>query len=215
MSKLVPPHGSEVVLPLLVAEEKRESELERAKSLKKVPLTSREVSDLFMFAMGAYTPLDGFMGEKAWRGVCTDMKLPDGVFWPIPITLSASKDLADTIDTGEEVALCDGESGEILATMSVTEKYSIDKELECSNVYRTTDEAHPGVLKVLQQGEVNLGGPVSVLSEGEYPEKYPDLYLRPEESRALFEKNGWSRVAAFQTRNPMHRSHEHLVKIAG
>ncbi|MGI9352661.1 MAG: sulfate adenylyltransferase [Rhizobiaceae bacterium] len=214
MPKLVPPHGSEVVLPLLVGKENQASELDRARSLKKIPLTSREVSDLFMFAMGAYTPLDGFMGESDWRGVCTDMKLTSGVFWPIPITLSASQELADTIDTGEEVSLCDGESGEILAIMTVNEKYSIDKELECSSVYRTTDEAHPGVLKVLQQGEVNFGGPVSVLSEGEYPEKYPDLYLRPEQSRALFEKNGWSRVAAFQTRNPMHRSHEHLVKIA-
>ena len=81
MPELVPPHGSQKVLPLLVAEDKRASELERAGSLPKIPLTSREVSDLFMFAMGAYTPLAGFMGEAAWRGVCTDMKLEDGVFW--------------------------------------------------------------------------------------------------------------------------------------
>jgi len=214
MSKLVPPHGSKTVLPLLVAEDQRPSELERAANLKKVPLTSREVSDVFMFAMGAYTPLSGFMDKAAWEGVCIDMKLPDGVFWPIPITLSASKELAGSITDGEEVALCDGETDEVLAIMKVTEQYSIDKELECSNVYRTTDSAHPGVQKVLGQGEVNLAGPVSVLSEGEYPTKYSDLYLRPKQSRALFEENGWSKVAAFQTRNPMHRSHEHLAKIA-
>ena len=98
--------------------------------------------------------------------------------------------------------------------MSVAEKYTIDKQLECEQVYRTADVAHPGVQKVMQQGEVNLGGAVTVLSEGEYPNEYPDLYLRPEQARDVFKKNGWSRVAAFQTRNPMHRSHEHLVKIA-
>ncbi len=214
MPELVPPHGSEKVMPLLVAEDQRADELVRAQSMKQVPLTSREVSDLFMFAMGAYTPLDGFMGEAAWRGVCVDMKLPDGVFWPIPITLSATQDLADTLQIGETVALCDGESGDILATMEIGDKYAIDKSLECKQVYKTTDEAHPGVQKVMGQGDVNLGGRVTVLSEGDYPNDYADLYLRPEQSRALFEKIGWTRVAAFQTRNPMHRSHEHLAKIA-
>ena len=214
MQKLVPPHGSDKVIPLLVAEEAKAEELERARNLKQVPVTSREASDLFMLGMGAYTPLSGFMGEADWRGVCAEMKLENGVFWPIPITLSVTQDIADTIADGEEIALCDGESGEILATMTVSEKYTIDKMLECREVFRTTDDAHPGVQKVLAQGEVNLGGAVCVLSEGDYPEEYPDLYLRPLQSRALFEENGWTRVAAFQTRNPMHRSHEHLVKIA-
>jgi len=214
MPELVAPHESQSVRPLLVPDAARADGIERAKTLLKVPLTSREVSDIFMLGMGAYTPLAGFMGEADWRGVCLHMKLSNGVFWPIPITLSATKALADNISIGEEVALCDGESGDILAIMSVGEKYTIDKDLECSNVYRTTDAAHPGVQKVLEQGEVNLSGPVSVLSEGEYPEKFADLYLRPEQSRALFIEKGWSRVAAFQTRNPMHRSHEHLAKIA-
>ncbi|MEP3264945.1 MAG: sulfate adenylyltransferase [Hyphomicrobiales bacterium] len=214
MTELVPPHGSDTVKPLLVLEDKRESELERAKSLPKIPLTSREVSDLFMFGMGAYTPLSGFMSEADWRGVCVDMKLSNGIFWPIPITLSTTQELADGIGIGDEVALCDGESGEITGILKLSEKYSIDKDLECSNVYKTTDPAHPGVQKVMEQGEVNLAGSVVVLSEGVYPGKYPDLYLRPNESRALFKEKGWSKVTAFQTRNPMHRSHEHLVKIA-
>ncbi len=214
MLKLVPPHGSDEVKPLLLPEAARGEEMKEAETLTKVPMTSREVSDVFMFGMGAYTPLNGFMNEDDWRGVCADMKLADGVFWPIPITLSASKELAETIKVGHEVALTDGESGEILATMSVDEIYAIDKEFECSNVYRTTDAAHPGVQKVMEQGAFNLGGTVRVISEGEYPEKYPDLYLRPNESRALFAEKGWTRVAAFQTRNPMHRSHEHLAKIA-
>jgi len=214
MPKLVPPHGADEVKPLLLPEAARAEELKEAETLVKVPMTSREVSDVFMFGMGAYTPLDGFMTEADWRGVCADMKLENGVFWPIPITLSASQELADQIKVGNEVALTDGETGEILATMAVDEIYAIDKEFECSNVDRAADAAHAGVQKVMDQGAMNLGGRVRVISEGEYPGKYPDLYLRPNESRALFEKKGWSRVAAFQTRNPMHRSHEHLAKIA-
>ena len=167
-----------------------------------------------MLAMGAYTPLDGFMGQDDWRGSCLDMKLSSGVFWPIPITLSVDKDLANSIHAEEEVALVDAETGDILAVMEVREKYSIDKKLEAEHVYRTADPKHPGVAKVLQQGDVNLAGPVFVLSEGEYPTKYPNLYIRPAQSRAMFLERGWSNVAAFQTRNPMHRSHEHLVKIA-
>src|SRR5262249_23615749 len=103
---------------------------------------------------------------------------------------------------------------EILAVMKVHEKYSIDKQVEAEHVYRTVDPKHPGVANLLGQGDVNLAGPVAVLSEGEYPDKYPELYLRPTQSRAMFLEKGWSRVAAFQTRNPMHRSHEYLVKIA-
>ena len=214
MSSLVPPHGSEVLRPLLIPETEREEALKRAERLKQVPMTSRETSDVIMLAIGAYTPLTGFMGEKNWRSVCADMTMQGGVFWPIPITLSATKELADTIGEEEEVALVDAETGEIMATMEVSEKYTIDKEFECQHVYRTTDPEHPGVQKVMNQGEVNLAGRVSVISEGEYPKKYKGLYLRPSESRALFSEKGWSRVAAFQTRNPMHRSHEHLAKIA-
>jgi len=214
MSQLVPPHNSEQVKPLLLPEAERVDERKRAEKLKKISLDSRAVSDVFMLAMGAYTPLDGFMGHDDWRGVCVDMKLKNGVFWPIPITLSVQKDLADGILEEEEVALVDGESGEVLAVMQVREKYAIDKKLEAEHVYRTVDPKHPGVAKVFAQGEVNLAGPVRVLSEGEYPAKYPDLYIRPAESRALFAEKGWSKVAAFQTRNPMHRSHEYLVKIA-
>ncbi|HWJ99754.1 MAG TPA: sulfate adenylyltransferase [Xanthobacteraceae bacterium] len=214
MSKLVSPHGSASVKPLLLPESERGAELKRAANLKRVPLDSRAVSDVFMLAMGAYTPLDGFMGHDDWRGSCVDMKMANGTFWPIPITLPVAKDIADSINSGEEVALADGETGEILAVMQVREKYSIDRKLEAETVYRTTDPKHPGVAKVFAQGEINLAGPVKALSEGEYPKKYPSLYIRPAESRAMFADKGWSRVAAFQTRNPMHRSHEYLVKIA-
>ena len=124
----------------------------RAGKLEKIPLDSRAVSDVFMLAMGAYTPLDGFMGHDDWRGSCLDMKLADGVFWPIPITLSVNKDLADSIRAEEHVALADAETGEVLAIMHVQEKYSIDKHFEAEHVYRTTDPKHPGVAKVLARG---------------------------------------------------------------
>ncbi len=214
MSELVTPHGGDELLALLVPEPERTSGLERAAKLKIVPMSSRETSDLVMMAMGAYTPLDGFMGHADWRSVCLDMRLSDGLFWPIPITLSCEADLAGGIAADEEIALVDGETGAVMGTLRVTEKYAIDKSLECNSVFRTDDDAHPGVAKVMTQGAVNLAGQVTAFSEGVYPERYAGLYLRPEEIRALFASKGWSTVAAFQTRNPMHRSHEYLAKIA-
>ena len=214
MAQLVPPHNSQDVKPLLAPEIQRREERKRAEKLRKVPLDSRTVSDLFMLAMGAYTPLDGFMGHDDWRGSCLDMKLTCGVFWPIPITISVDTETAGSIHPEEEIALVDSEGAEMLGVMEVRDKYSIDKKLEVEHVYRTADLKHPGVAKVFQQGDVNLAGPVLALSEGEYPLKYPNLYIRPAQARAMFLERGWSTVAAFQTRNPMHRSHEHLVKIA-
>ncbi len=167
-----------------------------------------------MLAMGAYTPLNGFMGQDDWRRSSLEMRLADGLFWPIPITLPVERALADAVQAGDEVSLVDADSSAVLALMKVSEKYVPDKQFEAVHVYRTDDPNHPGVAKVLAQGEVNLAGPVACLSEGEYPVRYPALYIRPAEARALFVRQGWSNVAAFQTRNPMHRSHEHLVKIA-
>jgi len=214
MSKLVPPHGSDVLMPLLLPEPERAEELKRAKTLKAVPMSSRETSDFLMLAMGAYTPLTGFMGHEDWRCSAAEMKLSNGVFWPIPITLSCDKELADSIGVEETVALVDRQSGEIMGVLEVTEKYTIEKTFECEHVFRTSDRKHPGVAKVFRQGEINLAGHVRAFSEGTYPRDYEGLYYRPAETRALFADKGWSRVAAFQTRNPMHRSHEYLAKIA-
>jgi sulfate adenylyltransferase len=210
---LVNPHGQEKLKPLLVHIDERATELKRAEHLVKVPLSSRELSDLLMLAMGAYTPLNGFMGEEDWRNCCKDMMTSSGVFWPIPITLSSSNDISSGIKIGDEVALV-SDNNKIFGILRVEQKYKIDKELECASIFRTTDTAHPGVAKVMNQEEVNLSGPVKVLDEDHYPETYKGLYYKPEETRALFNKNGWSTVAAFQTRNPMHRSHEYLAKIA-
>ena len=213
MSRLVSPHGGAGLKPLLTPEADRSAEQERAATLSKVALTSREISDLLMLGMGAYTPLDGFMNEADWRGCCEDMKCADGLFWPIPITLSCDTDEASKLSVGDDVALTDGQ-GTIFGILTLSEKYTIDRTFESKQVFRTHDTAHPGVQKLMQQGAINLAGPVRVFTEDHFPETYKGLYLRPAETRALFAEKGWSTVAAFQTRNPMHRSHEYLAKIA-
>ena len=214
MTNLVPPHGAEALKPLLLQEDLRAQELSRAENLKKIPMSSCEVCDLLLLSMGAYTPLDGFMNETDWRGVCEDMKLASGLFWPIPVTLSTKKTLADQLEIGQEVALVDGETQQIMGILTVQDKYTPDLALQCNKVFGTTNKSHPGVDKVMAQPPVNLGGSVKVIEEGWFPQEFSDLYIRPEASRALFKEMGWSKVAAFQTRNPMHRSHEYLVKIA-
>ena len=214
MTSLVPPHGANALKPLLLPEKVRIQELSRAEALKKIPMTSCEVCDLLLLSMGAYTPLNGFMGEADWRGVCEDMKLADGLFWPVPITVSARQALANQIEIGEDVALLDGETQQIMGVLTVEDKYSPDPALQCEKVFGTTDESHPGVAKVMAQPPVNLGGSVKVIEEGWFPQEFSDLYIRPNESRKMFEDMGWSKVAAFQTRNPMHRSHEYMAKIA-
>jgi sulfate adenylyltransferase len=214
MAKLVNPHGSAALKPLLLEGDARTQELKRAQTLKQVRISSRETGDLIMLGIGGFTPLDGFMGKADWQGVCDKMQLASGLFWPIPITLSTDKATADSIPANGDVALVDGDSGEIMGTMKVTEKYAIDKAHECQTVFKTTDIEHPGVKMVMAQGDVNLAGPVKVLSQGEFPTKYADTYMTPAQTRALFQEKGWSTVAAFQTRNPMHRSHEYLAKVA-
>ncbi|MBN1343864.1 MAG: sulfate adenylyltransferase [Phycisphaerae bacterium] len=214
MAKLVPPHGSPELKPLLLEGAAKEAELKKAQSLPKVTLTSRETGDLIMMGIGGFTPLDGFMGKADWKGVCDQMKMTSGVFWPIPVTLSADKATADAIKEGSEVALVTEDDGELMGTMKVTEKYTIDKAHECKQVFTTTDPEHPGVKMVMAQKDVNLAGPVKVLSESFFPKEFGELYQRPAESRKMFEEKGWTKVAALQLRNPMHRSHEYLAKIA-
>ncbi|HWI14329.1 MAG TPA: sulfate adenylyltransferase, partial [Burkholderiales bacterium] len=190
------------------------AERKRAATLPTLEVSSREKGDLIMLGIGGFTPLDGFMTHADWKGVCDGFRTASGLFWPIPITLSADAKTSGGIKVGSEIALIDPDGGEALATMKVTEKYAIDKAHECMSVFRTTDAEHPGVAMVMAQGEVNLAGPVKVLSDGGFKAKYGALFMTPAETRAQFERLGWAKVAAFQTRNPMHRSHEYLAKIA-
>ncbi|MDP2811916.1 MAG: sulfate adenylyltransferase [Rhodocyclaceae bacterium] len=208
---LVNPHGGGALKPLLLEGQALKDELARARSLPQVKVSSREAGDIIMLGIGGFTPLDGFMTHSDWQGVCDGMKMANGLFWPIPVTLSTDD---EGIKAGSEVALADGTTGEILATMKVTEKYAIDKAHECMQVYKTTDMEHPGVKMVMEQAKYNLAGPIKVLSTGGFEEKYGEQFMTPAQTRAKFQQMGWTRVAAFQTRNPMHRSHEYLAKVA-
>ncbi len=214
---LVPPHGSSQLKPLLLEGDAKKQALKRAQSLPTITLSSRERGDLIMLGIGGFTPLNGFMNKADWQGVVDDMRLKSGdnagLFWPIPITLSAPKEVADNLNTGDDVALV-GADGEIMGILTVEETYTIDKNHECQQVFTTTDPEHPGVQQVLDQDEVNVAGAVQVLSEGEFPTLYPEIYKTPTETRQILNEKGWQSVAAFQTRNPMHRSHEYLAKIA-
>jgi len=214
MSRLVSPHGGRGLRPLLLEGADAAAAQQRATTLPSLTLSSREKGDLLMLGIGGFTPLAGFMGERDWRGVCDDMRMADGTFWPIPITLSAQAAFADGLAANAEIALVDPDTNAPMALMTVAEKYRIDKAHECKTVFLTDDGEHPGVRMVMAQGEVNLGGPVKVFSQGGFPERYPGLYMTPAQTRAKFEALGWSKVAAFQTRNPMHRSHEYLAKVA-
>ncbi len=211
---LVRPHGGGNLEPLLLKGKALANELERARTLRRIKISSREKGDLVMMGIGGFTPLEGFMSFPDWQGVCAGMKMANGIFWPIPITLSTDFLTANDIETGSEVALIDPEDGSILATMRITEKYTIDKAHECATVFNTVDIEHPGVKMVMAQGDVNLAGPVKVLSLGGFDQKYGELFMTPQQTRDMFEELGWSKIAAFQTRNPMHRSHEYLAKIA-
>src|SRR4051794_32519926 len=162
MSRLVSPHGGPGLRPLLLEGESAAAERRRAQGLPKLRVSSREKGDLVMLGIGGFTPLEGFMSRDDWLGVCDAMRTSAGVFWPIPITLSSPED----IRAGSEIALIDPDSDEPLATMKVAESYRIDKAHECAAVFRTTDEAHPGVRMVMQQPAYNLAGPVKVLSDG-------------------------------------------------
>ncbi len=229
MAQLIEPHGGKGLTCCLLEGAERDAELKKAEGLKKIEISSRVKGDLIMMGIGGFSPITGFMTKEDWKGVCDNFQMADGTFWPVPVTLDISKADADEINAGDEIALYDPEDDEMMATMTVTEKFEMseaDKKYECEKVFmgegtptaeefwKIAEEDHPGVQMVMEQKEVNIAGPVKVLSEGDYPEKYKGVYHRPAESRKLFEDRGWSSVAALQLRNPMHRSHEHLCKIA-
>ncbi len=211
--ELVPPHGGQLK-PLLLKGDELEQEKAKAKALPTVRLTSRETSDLIMMAIGAFSPLEGFMGEDDYMGVVENMHMAGGTLWPIPITLSVTKEQAGSIAINSELALVDDESGKLMGSMKVEEKYPYDKVHEAKNVFRTDDAAHPGVAKVYAQNETLIAGPIKAFSEGPYPQQFGNYFGQPADTRRIFKELGWDTVAGFQTRNPIHRSHEYCTKIA-
>jgi sulfate adenylyltransferase len=208
---LIPPHGGELVN--LVGDAGRRQELEsQSGKLLRIPLAEREQCDLELLAVGALSPLRGFVGAADFHAICDDMRLADGPIWSVPITCSVDADTAARIDTGQAVALTD-ERDRLLAVLTVGEKYAHDKRKEIEQVYRTSDDAHPGVAVTMSQGEVCLAGPLEVVCVRHEPE-FARYRLTPAQTRAAFAAHGWATIVAFQTRNPIHRAHEYITKCA-
>ncbi len=207
----IAPHGGTLV-NRFAAQSERAALLERAAALPTLVLDERQISDLEMIAIGAFSPLTGFMGRADYDRVVAEMRLASGVVWSIPVTLPVTRETAATLPTGAEVALVEP-NGTVLAIMHVDEQFEYDKTREAELVYRTTDEAHPGVAALNAQGEVLLGGPVTVLNRPSVQE-FPEYRLDPAAVRKSFADRGWRTIVAFQTRNPIHRAHEYLQKCA-
>ena len=208
--KLISPHGGKLI-NREVAGLERERFINAATELPALHLNAREISDLEMIATGAYSPLEGFLNPSDYDSVCANMRLANGIAWPIPITLPVSNELANTFRQFEDLALYQGDH--LLGLLHLAEKYRYNKVREAELVYRTTDAAHPGVRALYNQGDWLLGGKVSLINR---PRGLPFAGYRkdPVETRALFQQRGWRRVVAFQTRNPVHRAHEYIQKCA-
>ncbi|MGF1471157.1 MAG: sulfate adenylyltransferase [Rubrobacteraceae bacterium] len=208
----IEPHGGELVDRRAPGDE-REARKQQAAELRRVTLGPRTISDLEMISTGVFSPLTGFMVREDYEGVVDNMHLASGLVWSLPVTLSVGEEEANSIAEGDEVALADGD-GRVVATMIVEDRYTYDKRREAREVYRTTDEEHPGVAALYRQGDVLLGGPVTLIEEEPNYRPFPGYYYEPAELRASFAEKGWKKVVGFQTRNPVHRAHEHIQKSA-
>ena len=210
-ASLISPHGSTLV-DRRVPDAERAPALARADGLPSVTLTERNVADVECIGTGVYSPLEGFVAEADYRTIVSDMRLGNGVVWPIPITLQVSDADAASCAPGTEIALRHPD-GHVLATMEVTDRYRPDQDHEARSVYGTTEDAHPGVAAIRAAGPVYLGGPIQLI--GDVPEDdFTPHKLTPHQTRAAFAERGWNTVVAFQTRNPIHRAHEYLTKVA-
>ncbi len=206
----IPAHGGALINRVLEGA-KRDEMTESAKKLPQIVLDEREMSDLDMIACGALSPLTGFMGKEDYLSVVETMRLKNGLPWTIPVTLSVTEVEAKKYRAGDKIALSDGKLP--LAVLTVSEVYSFDKEKEASMVYKTTEEAHPGVAALFEKGDWNLAGDIDVVHRVEYGD-FLDYRLDPAQLRKAFHDKGWKRIVAFQTRNPIHRAHEYLQKCA-
>ncbi len=214
-SSLIEPHGGTLVNRLVNQAEAAEL-ARKAESLPVITLSAKQACDLEMIAIGAFSPLTGFVGQKDFESICRNMRLADGTVWPIPITLAVDDEVKATLTVGSQAALKHSD-GTLLAVIDIKEIYPHDKKLEIPNVFRTEDEAHPGVKAVMDEGDWLVAGPIHVLTvtpEVEPGEQFTEYRLPPAQTREEFAKRGWKTIAAFQTRNPIHRAHEYLCKCA-
>ncbi|MGD0167000.1 MAG: sulfate adenylyltransferase [Gaiellaceae bacterium] len=199
LDRLIKPHGGELI-------DRTGPRPDGAESLETVILSSRELSDLEMIANGALSPLTGFLGREEYESVLESMHLTCGLPWALPVCLAV-----DEAPKGDRVALA-SEDGRLCAVLDVAEVFDYDKEREAELCFRTIDAAHPGVARLFAQKSRYLAGEVTVFER--QPAPFPELAFDPAETRATFTERGWHRVVGFQTRNPIHRAHEYLTKVA-
>jgi len=207
----LPPHGGELI-DRTVSDSEKEAWLKKIESLPKITLNEREMADLDMIACGALSPLEGFMGKADYQSVVDKMRLTNGLPWSIPITLAVQEGNAPKYEVGQDIALYSPD-GDPLAILHLEEKFSYDKEEEAQKVYGTKDKAHPGVAALYADGEILLGGKVSVLNRVKYAD-FLENRQDPLQLRNIFKEKGWKTIVGFQTRNPIHRAHEYLQKCA-
>ncbi len=207
----IAPHGMQLINRIASPEQKQEF-LEKAEVLPRVQLDERAVSDLVMLAIGAFSPLTGFMEQADYDRVVKDMRLANGLPWSIPITLSVTAEVASPLKEGSLIRL-DDPTGKFIGVLELTQKYRYDKTTEAINVYKTDDAKHPGVQVVYNQGEINLAGSIWLLQREDHPQ-FPAYQIDPIESRRMFKEKGWKTIVGFQTRNPIHRAHEYIQKCA-
>jgi sulfate adenylyltransferase len=209
-SVTIAPHGGTLVNRLLEGTQ-REEAIAVARQSPRITIDDVAISDLELIATGAFSPLTGFLTQQDYVRVVQEMRLANGVVWSIPITLAVSEQEADGLREGEPVAL-HSQDGQLVALLELRERFRYDAQLEAQHVYRTTDAAHPGVARVFRQGPILLGGDIWLLESP--ASRFPALALTPAASRAAFAERGWRTIVGFQTRNPVHRAHEYLQKVA-
>jgi sulfate adenylyltransferase len=214
MSKIIEtiaPHGGHLVNRIATLAE-RDEFIAQADKLPRVQLDERATSDLVMIAIGGFSPLNGFMRQDDYERVVEEMRLVNGLPWSVPVTLSVTEEVSEPLKEGGWVRL-DDPTGRFVGVLELTQKYRYNKAHEAINVYRTDEEAHPGVKVVYEQGEINLAGPIWLLQRDNHP-LFPNYQLDPAQSRKMFIDRGWKTVVGFQTRNPIHRAHEYIIKCA-
>lgn len=208
----IAPHGGTLV-NRLVPDSEKQVWLDKAEGLRKLPVDAWTISDIDLIAIGAFSPLTGFMKEDDYRSVLERMKLTDGSVWSIPISLPVDAAVAGELRQGEQLALVGAEDGVVYAVLDVESIYTVDHKAEAVKVYKTDDIEHPGVRKLMSRSSTYLGGPIHVLNRPQ-PKKFTEFYFTPEQTRQQFAELGWKTVVGFQTRNPVHRAHEYIQKSA-
>ncbi|MDY6894350.1 MAG: sulfate adenylyltransferase [Thermotogota bacterium] len=209
---MIEPHGGKLVNKIATEEEKKEW-LNKSKELKSISVTYFDLSELENIATGLFSPLEGFMTKEDYDSVLNNMRLSNGTVWSIPIILSVKKEIADELKVGEDVLIKNQEDSKEYAILHLQEKYERRKEEEALKVYKTQDKAHPGVKFLYEQGEIALGGEITLLNRIEH-ENFQEFRFDPKDTRKIFSEKGWKTIVAFQTRNPIHRAHEYLQKTA-